>query len=63
MMWWQAWQFGRAMNERPPGTLICPCCKGDKRLTVIEHDEESGRTVVTKPVCNHCMGRGWVPTR
>jgi hypothetical protein len=38
----------------------CPCCHGAKRLTVIEHDEEFGRTVLSKPVCTHCMGVGTV---
>jgi len=39
----------------------CPCCKGQKRLTVIEYDDEDGRTVVTKPMCTHCMGCGEIP--
>ena len=38
----------------------CPCCHGAKRLTVIEHDDEQGRTVISKPVCTHCMGLGTV---
>lgn len=42
-------------------TIECPCCHGKKRLTVIEHDEQDGRTIITKPQCTHCQGRGTMP--
>jgi DnaJ-class molecular chaperone len=48
------------MSEKKRKQYICPCCKGAKRLTLIEHDDESGRTFVTKPLCNHCGGEGTV---
>ena len=38
--------------------VTCPCCKGKKRLTLIEHDEILGRTLLTHPVCCHCEGKG-----
>lgn len=40
--------------------VTCPCCYGRKRLTLIEHDEEEGRTIVTRPICCHCEGKGEV---
>lgn len=40
--------------------ITCPCCHGAKRLTQIEYDEEDGRTIVTKPICCHCQGKGEV---
>jgi DnaJ-class molecular chaperone len=38
----------------------CPCCKGKKRLQLIEHDETEGRTILSRPICTHCMGTGTV---
>ena len=41
--------------------VTCPCCDGAKRLTVVEHDEENSRTILSKPECTHCEGKGEVP--
>jgi hypothetical protein len=42
--------------------VICPCCKGRKRLTLVEHsDKAGGRTTLSKPECTHCEGKGKVP--
>lgn len=40
--------------------VTCPCCHGKKRLTVVEHDDETGHTMLTKPLCTHCEGKGEV---
>lgn len=40
--------------------VTCPCCKGKKRLSCIEHDERTGRTFLSKPMCCHCDGKGVV---
>lgn len=40
--------------------VTCPCCYGRKRLTLIEHDEEEGRTIIARPICCHCEGTGEV---
>jgi hypothetical protein len=40
--------------------VLCPCCNGTKRLTVVEHDEVDGRTWLEHPKCTHCMGKGVV---
>lgn len=39
--------------------ITCPCCHGEKRLTLVEHDD--GCTILTHPECTHCMGKGEVP--
>ena len=41
--------------------VTCPCCHGKGRLTLVEHDDVAGRTVVTHPMCCHCQGEGVVP--
>ena len=58
-MWWQAW--GTADMVRARLMVTCPCCKGKKRLALIEHDEVEGRTILTHPICCHCQGKGEVP--
>lgn len=40
--------------------ITCPCCHGQKRVTVVEHDDDTGRTILTRPQCTHCMGMGEV---
>lgn len=50
------------MDSQATHRVTCPCCKGKKRVPVVEHDEEVGRTILTHPPCNHCQGRGWVPS-
>ena len=40
--------------------VTCPCCKGKKRMTLVEHDEIEGRTILTHPLCTHCQGKGEV---
>ena len=35
--------------------LLCPCCKGDKYLEVMEYDDESDRGSVRKYSCTHCI--------
>lgn len=43
-------------------TVTCPCCKGKKYLAVVEHDEVEGRTVLSHHQCQHCQGKGKVPS-
>ena len=40
--------------------VTCTCCHGKKRVTLIEHDEVAGRTILTHPICCHCGGTGEV---
>ena len=48
--------------------VTCPCCKGKKRLMVVENAAEFTNVppdmvaaIVTYPDCTHCMGEGTVP--
>jgi hypothetical protein len=49
------------MTARSTVMITCPCCHGEKRLTLVEHDDDTGRTILTRPQCTHCMGNGEVP--
>jgi hypothetical protein len=48
------------VSDQPRRLVTCPCCHGKRRLTLFEHDEVAGRTVVTHPMCCHCQGEGVV---
>jgi hypothetical protein len=42
--------------------VVCPCCKGEKRLriAVYDWDQESGELLegIKIETCTHCMGEG-----
>ena len=37
------------VSERSNCLVTCPCCHGKRRLTLVEHEDVAGRTVVIHP--------------